>query len=197
MNARSGEGRDILWRKTKLGFKYHKNSVLHAYKFIDEYDWFLKADDDTYVVMENLKLLVADYSPKRPLYFGHHFKRVAPKGYMSGGAGYLLSQAALRNFVDEGLNGDICEVDISGAEEADLGNCLNLNNEFYETPTHLTRPAKHMGFGGPIFIRTFASLIVEETNLKFWDPKGKVKPGSVEYSSYRFIARTVQMALAS
>lgn len=32
-----------------------------------------------------------------------------------------------------------------------------------------------MGLGGPILIRTFASRIVKETNLKFWDAEGNVK----------------------
>ncbi|GAV08327.1 hypothetical protein RvY_18039 [Ramazzottius varieornatus] len=121
VDACVGEGRDILWGKTKFGFRY-------VYDFVDEYDWFLKADDDTYVIMENLKLLVANYAPKQPLYFGHHFKTIAPEGYMSGGAGYLLSQAALRNFVEEGLNGDVCTAEFSGSEDADMGNCLHLLN---------------------------------------------------------------------
>ncbi|GAV08328.1 hypothetical protein RvY_18040 [Ramazzottius varieornatus] len=121
VDACVGEGRDILWGKTKFGFRY-------AYDLVDKYDWFLKADDDTYVIMENLKLLVADYSPKEPLYFGHHFKMNAPEGYMSGGAGYLLSQKALRSFVEEGLNRSLCKVDNSGAEDAEMGICLHHLN---------------------------------------------------------------------
>ena len=40
----------------------------------DEADWFLKADDDTYVILENLKALLRNYNSEVPLQFGHRFK---------------------------------------------------------------------------------------------------------------------------
>ena len=62
------EGRQGLWGKTKQGFKYVYDN------HFEEFEWFMKADDDTFVIVENLKYLLANYSTNDPIHFGHHFK---------------------------------------------------------------------------------------------------------------------------
>ncbi|XP_031829277.1 glycoprotein-N-acetylgalactosamine 3-beta-galactosyltransferase 1 [Nomia melanderi] len=113
------EGRENLWAKTKEAFKY-------AYeKYKDEVDWFMKADDDTYVIVENLRYMLSSYNPSSPLYFGCRFKPYVKQGYMSGGAGYVLSKEALRKFVENGLTDKTkCRGDNGGAEDVEMGKCL-------------------------------------------------------------------------
>ncbi|CAD6189956.1 unnamed protein product [Caenorhabditis auriculariae] len=119
LNLNISEGREFLWSKTKGAFRY-----LYDHHLTD-YDWFLKADDDTYVVMENLRLLLLSHSPEEPVHFGCKFKAYTKAGYHSGGAGYVLSRAALRKFVNEALpNAAFCSPNPGGAEDAEIGKCL-------------------------------------------------------------------------
>uniref|UniRef100_A0A158R5Q8 Glycoprotein-N-acetylgalactosamine 3-beta-galactosyltransferase 1 n=1 Tax=Syphacia muris TaxID=451379 RepID=A0A158R5Q8_9BILA len=119
INLNVSEGRDHLWAKTKKAFKYvHDN-------YINDYDWFLKADDDTYVVVENLRFLLLPHSPEEPIFFGCRFKPFTKQGYMSGGAGYVLSRTAVKKFVNEGLpNPSHCASKEGGSEDVEMGKCL-------------------------------------------------------------------------
>ncbi|KHN76508.1 Glycoprotein-N-acetylgalactosamine 3-beta-galactosyltransferase 1 [Toxocara canis] len=113
------EGRKYLWTKTKEAFKYIYNNEL------GNYEWFLKADDDTFVIVENLRFMLLAYSPDDPLYFGCKFKVFLLQGYMSGGAGYVLSREAVKRFVEDALTDSRkCKSAGTGAEDVELGKCL-------------------------------------------------------------------------
>lgn len=110
------EGRDQLYWKTIRAFHYVYER--HA----NEADWFLKADDDTYVIVDNLRWVLANHTPDEPIYFGRRFKPYTKQGYMSGGAGYVLSREALRRFV-EGFKNKVC-THTSSVEDLAMGQCM-------------------------------------------------------------------------
>ncbi|XP_070825562.1 glycoprotein-N-acetylgalactosamine 3-beta-galactosyltransferase 1-A [Chaetodon trifascialis] len=110
------EGRDQLYWKTIRAFHYVYEH--HA----NEADWFLKADDDTYVVVDNLRWILSNHTPEEPIYFGKRFKPYTKQGYMSGGAGYVLSKEALKRFV-EGFRTKAC-THTTPVEDLALGQCL-------------------------------------------------------------------------
>ncbi|XP_030623557.1 glycoprotein-N-acetylgalactosamine 3-beta-galactosyltransferase 1-A [Chanos chanos] len=112
----TGEGRDQLYWKTIRAFHYALKN--HG----DEADWFLKTDDDTFVVVDNLRWVLSNYSAQEPIYFGKRFRPYAKQGYMSGGAGYVLSKEALRRFV-EGFHTKVC-THTTPVEDLALGQCL-------------------------------------------------------------------------
>ena len=116
------EGREHLTGKTINAFKY-------CYEHYGrQFDWFLKADDDTYIVVENLRFFLSHHNPERPIYFGHKFTPHVKQGYFSGGAGYVLSRKALEVFANRGLRNPLmCRQD-GGAEDAEIGKCLEKLN---------------------------------------------------------------------
>ncbi|CAO1369060.1 unnamed protein product [Diamesa hyperborea] len=122
------EGRDNLWDKTKSAFQYvYQNHY-------DDADWFLKADDDSYVILENMRYMLAQYRASTSLFFGCRFaNNNNPEGYMSGG-GYILSKKALSKFNQKILNnGDICKGSETGDEDFEMGKCLQNTTIFVDT----------------------------------------------------------------
>ena len=109
------EGREHLWLKTKAAWKYvYKHYLYRA-------DWFLKADDDTFTIIENLRHFVSNYNSEKPYYFGRKFK---PFGsYNSGGAGYVFSRETVRRFEKVIEDRSRCP-ETSFAEDVEVGRCL-------------------------------------------------------------------------
>ena len=121
------EGRDNLWAKTKNAFQYVYNN------HYEDYDWFVKADDDTFMIVENLRYFLKDFDTNKPIFFGHPqaIKKYPNLVYFSGGAGYVLSKEALKSFVETGLKDPkLCSQDAGGAEDIEMGKCMeNLGVE--------------------------------------------------------------------
>ena len=61
-------GYDHLTQKSTLAF-------LFAYEnYLNDFDWFIKADDDTYVIVTNLKAFLSEQNASEPVTFGYNFK---------------------------------------------------------------------------------------------------------------------------
>ena len=105
--------------KTRAAWKY-----IYENHFNDA-DWFIKADDDSFVILENLRYLLSHYNSSNPHYFGRHF--VPFGGYNSGGAGYVFSHETLIRFVRVMKDPSRCRLK-SFAEDAEVGRCLAVEN---------------------------------------------------------------------
>ncbi|VDM17564.1 unnamed protein product [Hydatigera taeniaeformis] len=93
------ESRTLLWAKIR-------QAMVHIYtNSLNDYDFFLKADDDTYVIVENLRFFLSNRDPNVPTLMGRRFNYSKGSFFPSGGSGYVLSRAALKMIVEGILNG--------------------------------------------------------------------------------------------
>ena len=106
--------RQNLWSKTRAAWDYIYDH------YLDDADWFIKADDDTFVVIENLRHLVSKLNPEEPHYLGRHFKPF----FNSGGAGYVFSRGTVRRFKKALGDTSVCKQE-GAAEDVEVGKCLN------------------------------------------------------------------------
>jgi hypothetical protein len=61
-------GYDHLTQKSTLAF-------LFAYEnYFNDFDWFVKADDDTYLIVEHLKAFLSEQNSSEPVTFGYNLK---------------------------------------------------------------------------------------------------------------------------
>ncbi|CAL4094258.1 unnamed protein product, partial [Meganyctiphanes norvegica] len=110
---------EALWGKIVEGFKSSSSNAA---------EWFLKADDDTFVIHKNLMEMLAEFDPNKPLYIGlplrYTFKDGRKVEYMSGGSGYVLSREALQRLQDS--SDSLCSVErsLTAYEDVNMGVCM-------------------------------------------------------------------------
>ncbi|KAL3887671.1 hypothetical protein ACJMK2_000238 [Sinanodonta woodiana] len=118
----SPEGYFKLIPKVKKVMQYLYEKELH------NYDWFLKADDDSYFIIENLRYLLSKHDPSKGLYLGYALEpTVSSKSvlYMSGGAGYVFSREGIRLMVENGYNVGACK-ESTEFEDLEIGKCAKI-----------------------------------------------------------------------
>lgn len=161
-----GESKAHLTGKVRYAFE-------HAYKhYINDYDWFFKGDDDTYVVMENLRYLVSHYSADTPGYLGYHFKKNVAQGYHSGGAGYVISRQGLRQLVEGGFTTKSCLTD-GGDEDVEIGKCLQRASvpvlssldQFGRETFHTDKAWSHIWGTFPTYLHSYSRNEVKSVSI--------------------------------
>lgn len=70
VGLKTEEGRNHLSQKTLKAFLY-----VHDHH-LEDADWFMKADDDTYVIVDNLRWLLANQDPEQPYTLGEDLSPV-------------------------------------------------------------------------------------------------------------------------
>ncbi|CAF1172657.1 unnamed protein product [Didymodactylos carnosus] len=149
-------------------------SLLYLYKrYINDYDWFLKADDDTYVIIENLRHFLRRKLSNTTGYYGF-IAKIRDRSYPSGGAGYVLSQSTLLKLGSQILNKPekrkLCRD--NEAEDINLAYCLARINIFVtNTRDHNQLETFHPMTFEEHFLGKFSRWI--ETNSQFDQKQGE------------------------
>uniref|UniRef100_A0A914QMT8 N-acetylgalactosaminide beta-1,3-galactosyltransferase n=1 Tax=Panagrolaimus davidi TaxID=227884 RepID=A0A914QMT8_9BILA len=92
--------------------------------------------------MENLRFFLLPFNPNKPLYFGARFKENLTSGYMSGGAGYILSREAVKQIATSLDDPNICSqpTNTNYHDDYEIGVCVkNLNITSIDTRDNLVK----------------------------------------------------------
>ena len=94
-----------------------------------DFDWYLKADDDTFILVDNLKSFLKTKNPSMPITFGYDYKLFVNSGggYHSGGAGYVLSNLALKRIGSKLISNYTFCLNTRN-EDIDIAQCLRKLN---------------------------------------------------------------------
>ena len=112
---------------------YRMLKYMHDH-YIDEFNWFMRADDDVYVRVEHLMHFLSKLDPMRMLYIGQpgggkpedleRIKLKAHEHYCMGGPGVIFSRALLMKLaphLEDCLQNEV----VSWNEDLEVGRCIS------------------------------------------------------------------------
>ncbi len=105
-------------------------SFKHVYKYYNDYEWYLKADDDTFVFTDNLKLFLRTKNSSDLQSYGYIIKNNVHVigGYQAGGSGYLFGNRAMKLLGKALEENKPAACPNSGIEDVDVRKCfIQLN----------------------------------------------------------------------
>lgn len=112
------------------GYEDLWGKVLHGLRAVDpaSAQWFLKTDDDTFLLYPHLLDLLGEFDSSRPLFLGLPLvftdeSRSLRVEYMSGGAGYVLSSPAVR-LLQKTLLQECHLPGLTSYEDVNMGACM-------------------------------------------------------------------------
>lgn len=129
-------------------------------KYGNDFDYFMKADDDLFVKVRNLSYIFnnTSYDPNKIEYFGFYENN----GFMCwGGPGYILSKAAVSLIYP---NIEYCKKNFQTAEDIALSQCIDYSYKL--TYNKKFEGCKNVhGMNGTEFL----SLSENDFNWKYWN----------------------------
>uniref|UniRef100_A0A914C485 N-acetylgalactosaminide beta-1,3-galactosyltransferase n=1 Tax=Acrobeloides nanus TaxID=290746 RepID=A0A914C485_9BILA len=117
--------RDHSWEKIRRAFKYA------YYRTKGSFDWYLRADDDAFVIMENANKFLQNYNASKDYLFGFRWGHFEPTGYADGGS-YILSRTAMESFIEVMKEKKTCPEFHRAEEDQELSRCLSRVGIFPE-----------------------------------------------------------------
>lgn len=105
-------------------------------KFSSEYDWFLKTNGHSYIVMENLRFNLFAYDPSNSVGVGLAKNNTQNQTYLSDKAGYALSKGALKKLINGFDTGSKCKNATNlRNDEQRIGICMSEANIHFAKST--------------------------------------------------------------
>ena len=149
-------GHENLWPKTRAAWKYVYEN--HA----NDTDWFIKTDDDTYLVLENLRNFLSKHDSTKPNYFGRYFTMEG--GYNSGGAAYVFSKKTLADFYELMKDPEKCSPN-NPNEDVAVGVCLrnapiktlpgDTRDDYGRETFHPLKPLEHFNLPNNSWLHSY------------------------------------------